>query len=308
LKPIPQTFLATGRWLLLLCLIFQAATARAEQPIVAIGFHTVVMRDFSRKDVEVSLRFWVEELSRSVNVGFRPVRFYDDLEEMKRDMDAGVINFMVASAMGIVQHFPPETLSDGFAGYKSVADHLLLVVRRDAGIRGPADLAGKRVVLPEGDDLTDIYLDTLLMKAWGKPDRSRLGIITRVERSSKMAHRLFFDQADAALINRSSYEAAAALNPQLNQRLTVLEDYSFRCRSAHIGLFSATLSPEHRERITQAALRLNDTARGRQVLQIYQADALVRTSVGDLIPFRELLEAHHTLLARAGRRPAGKNR
>jgi hypothetical protein len=34
-------------------------------PPVAIGFYLPVVRDLPRKDVEVSLRFWVEELARS---------------------------------------------------------------------------------------------------------------------------------------------------------------------------------------------------------------------------------------------------
>ncbi len=59
------------------------------------------------------------------------------------------------------------------------------------------------------------------------------------------------------------------------------------------------MRPEHRETITQAVLRLNETARGRQVLQIYLADNLVRTPLRDLAPFRELIETHRKLLARS---------
>ena len=273
--------------------------ARAELPPVAIGFYLPVVRDLPRKDVEVSLRFWVEELARSIGVSYQPVQMYDDLPSLKRDMASGKLNFLVTTAMGAVQHFAPEELADGFSGYKADPDHLLLVVRREAAIRTPGDLAGKRVALMEGDELADLYLETLLLKAWGKPDWKRLGPITREQRSGKLAHRLFFGQADAALIYRNGYEAALALNPQLGQRLQVLDDYSFKMRSPHIGLFSAQVRPEHRETITQATLRLNETARGRQVLQIYQADNLVRTPLRDLTPFRELLETHRKLLARS---------
>jgi len=289
--------------LVLLCF----GPARAEPPPpVAIGFHTAVIRDLPRKDVEVSLRFWIEELARSLALKYQPVQMYDDLAEMKRDMASGKLNFLVSTSMGAAQHFAPEELADGFAGYKTEPDHLLLVVRREAGIRGPGDLAGKRIALMEGDELSDIYLETLLLKAWGKPDWNRLGPMTRELRSSKLAHRLFFDQADAALIYRNGFEAALALNPQLGKRLLVLDDYSFKIRSPHIGLFSARMRPEHREAITQATLKLNDTARGRQVLQIYLADNMVRTPVKDLLPFRELLETHRALLARAGKGGSGQ--
>jgi hypothetical protein len=292
--------LAIRRFAALLCLVACLGTAWADAPPpMAIGFFMPVIRDVPRKDVEISLRFWTEELARSIKVTYKPIQFYESMDELKRDIDAGKINFMVATSMGVARHFNQNELGDGFSGYKEVPEHLLMVVRRDAGIRTPADLAGKRVALLDGDELSDVYLEVLMLKAWGKTDWARLGPVSRELRSSKLAHRLFFGQADAALILRSGYEAALALNPQVGQRLQVLEDYTFKTRSPHIGLFSAKVRPEHREAITQSALKLNDTARGRQVLQIYQADSMVRTPVHDIDLYRELIETHRALKAAA---------
>lgn len=300
------------RWLWLYLALALPVAAWAEPvpaplPHVAIGFYTPVIRDVPRKDVEVSLRFWIEELARTLGLTYKPVQFYDDLEVLRHDMAGGRINFLVATSMGVVQHFPQGELSDGFSGYKNTPEHLLLVVRRDAGMRGPADLAGKRIGLLEGDELSDLYLETLLMKAWGgKPDWQRLGPISREQRSGKLAHRLFFNQIDAALMFRSGFDAALALNPQVGQRLQVLEDYTFKIRSPHIGLFSSQVRPDQREQITRASLKLNDTARGRQVLQIYLADNMVRTQVSDLDPYRALLEIHRGLLTKAGKAGGGQ--
>jgi hypothetical protein len=301
-----------GRWFFRLWLVLALSrpgpgVAAAEPlPPLLIGFYTPIIRDIPRKDVEVSLRFWTEELARSINLTYKPILFYDDLDTLRRDLGSGKLNFIVATSMGVAQHFPLDEISDGFSGYKTHPDHLLLVVRRDAGIRGPTDLAGKRIGLLDGDELSGVYFETLLMKAWGKPDWNRLGPITRELRSSKLAHRLFFNQVDAALILRSGYEAALALNPQIGQRLQVLEDFTFKTRSPHIGLFSSRVRPEHRELITQAALKINDTPRGRQVMQIYLADNMVTTAVSDLAPYRDLLETHRDLLARAGKGGSGR--
>ncbi len=293
-------------WLAAFAAGFQALPARAEPPPITIGFHSAVIRDLPRKDVEISLRFWTEELARSVGLTYRPVRIYDSLAELKRDVDNGQVQFFVTTAMGMIQHFSPDELADGFSGYPETPGHLLLVVRRDAGIHGPADLAGKRVALLEGDELSDIYLETLMLKAWGKGDWKRLGAVIREKRGNKLAHRLFFDQADAALIYQNNLVSSLALNPQLSQRLHTLDDYTFRIRAPHIGLLSARVRPEDRETYIQAALKLNDTVRGRQVLQLYLADSIVRTSVRDLAPFRELLETHRALLARGqGKSAAG---
>ncbi len=285
-------------WIALILLFAGGVGVRAEAlPPLAIAFQTSVINDLPRKDVEISLRFWIEELSRSLNLPYKPVRFYDSMADLKRDMANGTVNFMVANSMDVAENFSLNEIAEGFAGYKSEPDHLLLVVRRDAGISRAADLIGKRLALAEYDQLAVVYLETLIMQGGGKPDEKSLVPIIWEQRSNKLAHRLFFGQADAALIYRNGYESALALNPQIGQRLKVLDDYSLKIRSPHIGLFSAQLRPEHREAIAQAAMKLNNTARGRQVLQIYLADSLVLTSPRDLAPFQRLLEQHRTLKA-----------
>ncbi|GEM_PF-2184901 len=284
-----------------------AQAEEAAPPIMAIGFYAPVVRDIPRKDVEVTLRFWVEELARAVNLRYRTVRFYDDIRTLRQDLNNGVINFMVVTSMDAAREFHPSELAEGFAGYRETPDHLILVVGRESGIRTPADLAGRRLVMLKDDQLSQIYMEVLMAESWGKVDWGRFGAVSHESRSSKLAHRLFFGQADAALMGRGAYEAALAMNPQIGQRLEILEPYTFRSRSPHIGLFSARVPAEIRSRMIRAALKVNDTTRGRQLLQTYHADAIVPTSVSELEPFRNLLQRHAAIKATARTR-AGQER
>jgi hypothetical protein len=289
---------------LVLGLFFGAWNVWADEapPPIAIGFYTPVFRDVPRADVEVSLRFWTEELGQLVKLKFKPIRFYDHLEDLKRDMKSGEVNFMVATSMGVAQYFSMDELRDGFSGLKNIPDHLFLVVRRASGIHSPADLAGKRVAILEGDELSEVYLDTLMMKALGKAAATGAPSVTHEKRSSTLVHRVFFNQADAALVRRNTYEAAAAMNPQVGQQLQVLEAYSFKGRSPHIGLFSARVAPQDAQAITSSAMTMGATARGRQVLDIYNADNMVLTKVTELEPFLDLLTQYHTLKDAVGTR------
>lgn len=278
----------------LLCSVWNVWAEEAPPPI-AIGFYTPVFRDVPRADVEISLKFWVEELGQLVKLKYKPIRFYDRLEDLKRDMSSGEINFMVATCMGVAQHFSMDELRDGFSGLKNIPDHLFLVVRRDSGIRSPADLAGKRVAILEVDELSVVYLDTLMMRALGKAAAAGAPSVTHEKRSSTLVHRVFFKQADATLVRRNTYEAALALNPQIGQQLQVLEAYTFKGRSPHIGLFSAQVAQQDAQVITRSVMTMGTTARGRQVLDIYNADNMVQTKVADLEPFLDLLAQHRTL-------------
>ena len=279
--------------------------ARAQvATLLTMGFYLPVLRDVPRRDVEVSLRFWLEELGRSVNLNLAPVQFFDDFERLKRAADAGQVNFMVGSAVGFVQQFADHELADGLTGYRAVHEDLLLVARRDAGIRTISHLVGKRLALLDSDELTDIHLETLLMKTWAVLDWGRVGPISRETRSGKLVNRLFFNTADAAFIYRNGYETAAALNPKIGQRLEVLDAFTFKTRSPFLGLFTARTALADREGFIQGALTVNETPRGRQVLQIYQADRMGRTAVADLQPYRELLAVHRALKAAGPKKKA----
>jgi len=285
------------RWLWLLAFVAAGlGVAQADgPPPLALGVYSPTIRDVPRKDVEISLRFWAEELARGAHLGFLPVRMYGKVADMKHDVDAGLINMVVATSMSLVQHFRADELADAITGYKALPDDLLLVVRRDAGIRSPADLAGKRVSVLDADELTDIYLATLLMKAGLRGDLSQLAAVSREKKSNKSVLNLFFGKADAALIYRNSFETAAALNPQIGQALQVLNAYTFKTRSPSTALFSARVPLEYRELIIANALKMLDTPRGRQVLEIYQATAFERSRVQDLEPYRQLLENYRAL-------------
>lgn len=291
-------------WLVLVLSVLGASRAWADgPPPVAIGFYNQVIRDIPRADVEVTLKFWVDELAETLKLPFKPIRFYDSMAEMRRALNAGEINFIVASSMGVAQTFPNEELQGGFTGHRNQPDHLLLVVRKTAGIERLKDLGGKRLALLGADELSEVYLETLLMRAWGKPDETKLAAVRREKRSNTLMHDLFFDRADAALVKRNTFDSAVALNPQVGQHVLVLDAFTFKGKSAHIGLFSAKVAPEHAAAITAAVMKLGQTARGRQVLDIYNADVMVQTKVQDLDPFRELLSQHRSLTAAAGAPP-----
>jgi hypothetical protein len=288
-----------GVWLTMALLVSGCRIVRADElPAIAIGFYQPVIRDVPRKDVELSLRFWIEELGRPANIAFKPVRMYVNLADMKRDLADGHINFVVATSMGLAQHFNIDDLADAFSGYKAKNDDLLLLVRGDAGIRSPSDLVGKRISLLEGDELTDVYLPTLLMRAGLRGDMTQFAQVTREAATNQQVYKLFFDKADAALVYRNTYEIALALNPQIGQRLQSLDAFAFKTRSPYIALFSSNVSPAQRQLMLDACLKLGDSARGRQVLQIYHAEAFERTRVLDLLPYQDLLKAYRSLAAK----------
>jgi hypothetical protein len=72
-----------------------------------VAVHLGALRDASRADVEVSLKVWAEELVRILDVPAE-MHFYDAMPEIRRDLDADRVNFVIADGLDLLQPFPGQ--------------------------------------------------------------------------------------------------------------------------------------------------------------------------------------------------------
>jgi hypothetical protein len=298
-------FPALPACLLGLALLLPVCPAEATPPTresLRVAVNLLSLRDASRTDVEVSLRLWAEELMRTLEVPAE-IRFYDGMAEIRRDLDADRVNFVIADGLDLIRHFNPGDLADGFGGLAPSEDRMLLLTRKGAGIHSGKDLAGKRVLLLGNNAFSDLWLETYCYRTFQKPcDKAGL-LVSKESRSRQQVFKLFFDKADAALVRGYAYELTLDLNPQIRARTEILEQILIYPGS--LGLFSSRVSPAFREYVIAKVPQLHDHPRGRQLLEVMQTERVGRVPNALLDPIRQLRREHEVLTARhAGRSPS----
>lgn len=296
-------FLAPSAWLLGLALLVSPAGATPPtRESLRVAVNIMSLRDASRTDVEVSLRLWAEELMRTLDVPAE-IRFYDGMAEIRRDLDADRVNFVIADGLDLISHFNPGDLADGFGGLAPSEDRMLLLTRKGAGIQSGKDLAGKRVLLLGNNAFSDLWLETYCYRTFQKPcDKAGL-LVSKEGRSRQQVFKLFFDKADAALVRGYAYELTLDLNPQIRARTEILEQIQIYPGS--LGLFGSRVSPAFREYVIAKVPQLHDHPRGRQLLEVMQTERVGRVPHALLDPIRQLRREHEVLTARhAGRSPS----
>lgn len=97
-----------------------------------------------------------------------------------------------------------------------------------------------------------------------------------------------------------SYRLATELNPQVRERIQVLERLPIY--AGPMGLFSARLNPLFREYVTAKVPQMNHSPRGQQLIELLQTEKLSRFSKDRLDPLRALVQEHDTLRQRAAPR------
>jgi ABC-type phosphate/phosphonate transport system substrate-binding protein len=98
----------------------------------------------------------------------------------------------------------------------------ILLVRRDSGITTLEELKNKKIIIPSGHTVGQLFLDVELMRA-SMPDTEMFFSELRHTRETNAAIvNLFFGQVDAALVTDFSYRVASELNHQIPDTLKII--------------------------------------------------------------------------------------
>jgi len=275
---------------------------QAADDMVRIGFNVKITRDLNRADVQAALSLWADELSSKFNVPTESL-FYDDMAVLRQDFDRGKVNFVIAAGMDFARYFKHNELAEGFRGTLQQDHTLLLLAHRDAGIDDLKRLQGKRIAVLKGDELSEVYLETLCLRHYRRPCAQVFSSIETVANSNQLILRLVFGKADMVLTKRNGFETARELNPQVGR--VAVELTRFPIKSSYYGLFNSKTNPSLRKHGLQRIPQMHHDVRGRQVLEIFKLDRLELVGTDELRPFYELLSDYEALLsATASKRSA----
>ncbi|MCG8039590.1 MAG: phosphate/phosphite/phosphonate ABC transporter substrate-binding protein, partial [Candidatus Thiodiazotropha taylori] len=98
-----------------------------------------------------------------------------------------------------------------------------LVAKRNAGTDRLSDLRGRKIAIPKGYAVGNMYLDVLLMRQNHDASKEFFSVIRETSESNDALIDLFFGKVDAALVTDFSYEVACELNPQMRKQLNIIQ-------------------------------------------------------------------------------------
>jgi phosphonate transport system substrate-binding protein len=249
----------------------------------------------SRVDFDIALNYWLQEINSSLFFQSANAKLFDDILDMRDAMERGELDFVLAPPFLLAKYFNRSKLTDGFVGTAlDGTDYgTVIVVRTESGILEHQNLTGKRLILPEHDELAEIFLDTIAIQSHKKHYRQVFTSLQSREKQSAIVLALFFNQADVGVVNKESYQLMIELNPQIKDRVKVFS--TFPTKSPNYGYFSSAYPKDLSDRIIRKVNDLNNTARSQHILNDLRMNKLVSCPVGDLLIFDDLIRHHQSL-------------
>lgn len=256
------------------------------------GFYENTFPDFfSREDVEISIKLLSEEIGNGVGIK-TSVTLYSDLKTMRNDFETGRINFVVASSLILASRFDIESFSEGFRLIPTIEypDRMLLLAFKQTGKTKLLDFRGKKIVLLKDDKLSELYLEKLSQSVFKTSYKNIFKQISPETKPNQLLLKLFFNQADITCVYYSAYKTAIELNPQLLDKLQILDHLDGMPSGA--GYFHKNVPVEFREQVINLAMNLPNYPRGAQLLQVFKSDKVLRSVPFDLQSIKNLYNTY----------------
>ena len=278
--------------LLLLCSMVFPTRSHAEEDFhFSLGYTGSAYLETTNKDIKAAVSVLIQKIAWK-SFGKSEAQYYDNISEMSAALKSGKIQVMCGSPeefmkLRALSPLDPILITSSGSGYET---ELLLLVRKDSGIRSLLDLKNKSIVMPARntsvDNMFQVWIETLLMRAGYSRIETFFSSLKENRSTSRGIMTVFFQQADACVVTRQLFNLASELNPQIGRELVPIA----RINKLTQGIISINrgLPDNLRERIKQSFLDVTESPEGKQLLILFQ--------ISKMIPFRpEYLAATEAL-------------
>lgn len=278
----------------------------AEEPPSRLGYSRNLMRGVNEADFRSAMTVYSRVIAQTYRIPTAPdIALMGTREEIETALRRGQVTIFAAPADEMLalpaELLDPTMLTSAVGGSAGV--EYVLLAHVESEVRRVADLPGKTLIILDSVQgvLGAIWLQVAFAEAGLGVPAGTLRELRSTTKPALAALPVFFRQVDACVVTRAAFATLGELNPQLLQRLHVI-DASPRVLPL-LTAFRRGVDPRLRDRIVAVMFELKSTAAGRQLLTTFQTDGLVFCEPDTLAATRRLLATHAQLAARPAARP-----
>lgn len=272
---------------------------------IRFGFSRSMFREVNENDARASLKAYAGVIARERKLTAEPDPIlYEGTAEIEASLRRQKVDVVAGPAAELLA-LPDALITGPFlfsVTAKTPGVEYLLLTRVDSGIAKPADLQGRRVAVLNSarGSLAHWWLDVLLGAGESGAPGASLAEIKLVAKPSLAVLPVFFRQFDACVVTRESFAVAGEMNPQVLLQLRIIATSPVLVPL--ITCFRRDFDATTRTRIVESLASLQTSVPGRQMLTIFQSEAVEARNESDLASTRHLI-AQHALLPLAAPAP-----
>jgi len=255
--------------------------------VLRVGYSTNSFNELSKKDSQIVLNLWFEDMMKSLNHSAK-FTFYDDITLMAEDFDSNKLDLIFANGMELVKYFNISKMQGAFTGgaVGKNADNLVEVRRKSTSKEFLKRQKILRISLLKGETPSQVYAKSIVLREY----KNREVHYISTKKNSAALLKLFFNQSDIAIVPKKTFEFAIELNPQIGIKLEVMHQTNITL--ATLGYFNKNTDVSFRDKVTELAFKVVQKKRGKQMLLMFKTPKLMKVNPEQLIPIRKLYKEY----------------
>jgi len=286
--------------------LFRAVPLSADETFhLSLGYTGNAYQETTNQDIKAAVSILIQKVAWK-HFGKSEAKYYDTIPEMAAALKSGKVQVLCGPPeefMNLRSRAPvdPILITSSSSGHET---ELLLLVRKDSGIRSLSNLKNKTLVMPlrnpRVDSMFQVWIETLLMREGHGSIETYFSAVKETRTTSRGIMPVFFRQADACVVTRHIFDLATEMNPQVGRDLVPIAKMSKLSQ----GIISVDrrLPEDRRDKIRQAFLSLPDSPEGKQLLMLFQLSKMLPFRPEYLSTTEALFAEHQRLKTRLARR------
>lgn len=248
-----------------------------------IPLNVALLRDslvrLNENDAKAAIGVLAREIARNVGYEIAPhVDIFDSQAGLKNALEVGHAQILMVSLWDLLALGSKQDLEISYVCVVGgqTSTRWLLLTRHDAPHRTLADLRGKSVLVLHNATahLGTPWIETRLLELGLGTPAEFFGRYQLVDKSSAAALPVFFNRADACIVDEVSFDTLRTLNPQLGRTLAAIEQTDPLPNPVVCLTREGWATPQFRRDAYEEFGRLGREPAGRQLLTLFKCDAL----------------------------------
>ena len=296
-------------WVVLLILAVQGQCNAGEKGLsgkpldITMAFSPRAFIDADTEEARIVAKSLTKMLLGKVVGGSTDATIYHDMPSLEKAILMKKVDLAVLLSdeyLEVRNRLPIEPIALT-ARHSGVYDEVVILVRKDGGIRSMLDLMNKRKNIQKGiqGSIFQYWIETLLMKEGVYESKDFFATLKKVEKPSHAVLPVFFKQADACIVLQGAFNLVAELNPQVAQELDILN----RSTGTVGGILCVRrgFPAEQRKIVEETLWSLHKEPQARQLLTLFRFDRLVPFRPECLSNMEIFLSEYHDLKIKLAR-------
>ncbi len=283
----PMLLIGTGQ-------TFAAPAEKREKSLIIMGGSALGLRNSTKQDAEIAFNAVLDETILNPDMKIH-VSVFETTEELYAAFDRGDIDGIFGSPLEYqarMDQLGPETMA---LYYKNggIKQSYVLIGRRNEHAPQLSELRNRKLTLAKFQDVEALYLNTLLLRNQLPEIQGFFSERLDAKNSNIAIMDVFFGKSDATVVRESEFLTAVELNPQIGQKLAILDKSPPYIPA--VGGVRKTVDREKIKTLMQDIEKITASSKGAKILTLTQATSIETISRDEMRSVFDLIKEYESL-------------